>query len=372
MELKTTPLHSRHVALGARMAAFAGFDMPISYDAKTGGMLKEHLAVRSAVGMFDVCHMGEFWVTGREATKFLSWACTRTLVGVENGRAVYCMLLQKDGGIVDDIIVYKLNDETYWVVVNASNMEKDFAHLSALATSFDVTLKNVSDATGLIAIQGPQAVQIAQQLFPEAVSLKYYRFMKNERGWIIARTGYTGEDGFEIFLPSAETPALWDALAAKGVMPIGLGARDTLRLEVGFSLYGHELSDTLRPSETYSAFAFDAAHTCHGAEAARAPARYLPIALIGATPKPMRAEEKILWNGQIVGSLTSGSVSPARKLGIGLGLIEVEKVPPTLPESAVFMLESGGKSREAVLTKTPFVSTPRVKGATKAAEKKFA
>jgi aminomethyltransferase len=258
-----------------------------------------------------------------------------------------------------------LNAETYWVVVNAANINKDFNHLKAQTGNFKVTLEDVSPETGLLALQGPRAVEVARKLFPEALDLKYYRFLKNDAGWIIARTGYTGEDGFEIFLPSKDAARLWESFEREDVWPIGLGARDTLRLEVGFSLYGHELSDELFPLETFSAFAVDRDHRFLGAEKALQKPRYLPIALVGSTPKPMRADETILWEGVRVGKLTSGSTAPLLRQGIGLGLVDAAKVPNPLPKDAVFLLESGGKSREAVLTKTPFVSTARVKGADK-------
>ncbi len=361
MELKKTCLHLKHLELKARMAEFAGYDMPISYDAKTGGMLKEHLAVRQHMGMFDVSHMGEFWVTGPDASPFLSYATTRPTENLADGRAQYCMLLTEQGTIVDDIIIYKYSPTQYWVVVNASNIEKDFRHLSRLASQFKVELKNVSSETALIAIQGPKAADLIKKLIPETAPLKYYSFLETPQKWIVARTGYTGEDGFEVFLPPHDALELWNTFEKNDVVPIGLGARDTLRLEVGFSLYGHELSENLHPNETFSAFAADQ-HTPHfGATASRVPPRHLAVAIETKTPKPIRAEEALFLEGKRLGWVTSGSISPLKKVGIGLALIDIKALNQPLAKDAIFMLESGGKQREAVRTELPFVSTPRVK-----------
>ena len=367
--LKKTPLHERHLELKARMAPFAGYDMPISYDSTSGGMMKEHLAVRKDVGIFDVSHMGEFWVRGKEATAYLTKICTRPFENLIDLKAQYCLLLKEDGTIVDDIIVYKFDAETYWVVVNASNIKKDFDHMKALKSGFQVTLENVSELTALIAIQGPKAVKVIEDIFPPALGLKYYGFYQPKSGWIVGRTGYTGEDGFEIFLPAEEALDFWLLLEKKGALPIGLGARDTLRLEVGFPLYGHELSEQLRPMETFSAFATNLNSNFVGVEKARLTPRYKAVAVQSQTPKPMRVEESLFWNGKRVGWLTSGSTSPIKKIGIGLALIDLSQINIPLEPGFIFMLESGGKQREAVLTATPFVITARVQGAKKSLKK---
>jgi aminomethyltransferase len=361
MTFKKTPLYPKHLELKARMAEFAGYEMPISYDERSGGMLKEHLAVRQHMGIFDVCHMGEFWVKGKEATRFLSSACTRRFDTVEAGRAQYCLLTNERAGIIDDIIVYKFDAEKYWVVVNASNIAKDFAHLQRLAQKFDVSLEDVSETTGLLAIQGPKAAALISKILPGAEKLKYYSFLKNDRDWLVARTGYTGEDGFEIFLPAKQALTLWNEFETNDAVPIGLGARDTLRLEVGFPLYGHELTEELKPMETFSAFAVDLKNDFVGASEARKAPRYLPIALETRNPKPLRAEEKIFVGSQQVGWITSGSMSPVRRTGMALALVELDKLqsPPT--NDMIFLLDSAGKPREAVRTEAPFVETPRVK-----------
>ncbi len=362
MDLKKTPLHDYHVKSGARMAPFAGYDMPISYDPVTGGMLKEHLAVRNTAGIFDVSHMGEFWVTGPEATEFLNFACTRGFSALAESRAQYCLLLNEGGTIVDDIIVYKFSPQKYWVVVNASNIEKDFNHLKTLATKFRVELVDVSPKTALIALQGPKSLEIMKALYPDALALKYYNFYQPKAEWIVARTGYTGEDGFEVFLPSHEARSLWDACLKLGAQPIGLGARDTLRLEVGFPLYGHELSDQLTPPETCASFACDLTRDFHGAAAAKRVPKFRPVALSVQNSKPFRADERLFLDGKDVGWITSGSVSPIKKTGMALALVEVAKLPPSNPNPKVFVLETGGKQREAFVQDLPFVATARVKG----------
>lgn len=343
------------------MAEFAGYDMPISYDAVSGGMLKEHLAVREHIGMFDVSHMGEFWVKGPQASAFLTYATTRPTEGLASGRAQYCLLLNQSGGIIDDIIIYKFSNEKYWVVVNASNIQKDFEHLQRISKNFKVDLQNVSDPTALIAVQGPEAAPLFERLIPETKGLKYYSFVETSKSWIVAHTGYTGEDGFEVFLPVSEAAAFWDLLRSHQVLPIGLGARDTLRLEVGFSLYGHELTEDLRPNETFSAFAMSTEHEFMGKSEAVKPPRFLPVAIETRTPKPLRAGESLLVGNKKVGWLTSGSISPARKIGIGLGLVDLSLLDQKPTEDMIFVLESAGKQREAVRTDTPFLSTPRVK-----------
>ena len=370
MELLRTPLYERHIALHARMAPFAGYDMPISYDSPAGGMLKEHLAVRQEVGMFDVSHMGEFWIRGSEATAFLSYLCTRSFEKLADGRAQYCLLLNEQGTIIDDIIVYRFNAETYWMVVNASNIDKDFNHVKKTASGFKVEVENVSASTALIALQGPKAVEIISKFLPEAPQLKYYHFGVSKKQWIYGRTGYTGEDGFEIFLPPSDALELWVSFEKMGILPIGLGARDTLRLEVGFPLYGHELSDQLLPLETFSAFAVDLTKNFLGAEKARAKPRHKPVALVGSNPKPMRADESVYWGDKKVGIVTSGSTSPIKKLGIALALIDATACE-TVKNGDIFMLESAGKQREAVVTTLPFVATSRVKGSKPAATKVF-
>lgn len=351
--LKKTPFYEIHKNLNAKMVPFAGYEMPIQYET---GMLKEHLAVRERAGLFDVSHMGEFWVTGRDAAKFLSRCTTRDAESLAVGKAQYCLLPNHDGGLIDDIIIYRVDRERFWVVVNASNILPDWQHLVRVSKEFSVELLDVSDSTCLVALQGPLAAAIIKQDYPEAEALKYYHFLTTADGLIVARTGYTGEDGFEVFGPAEPLRSLWGKWQAAGALPIGLGARDTLRLEVGFALYGHELSATLLPQETVSAFAVQKGHACIGSQAFLNAPRYRPIAVQGASPKPLRADETLWINGELAGRITSGSTSPALKLGIGLALVETRFF-----DSKTFLLESGAKQREVVKVTAPFVETRRVK-----------
>jgi len=342
------------------MAEFAGYEMPISYDPLSGGMKSEHLKVRQASGMFDVSHMGEFRISGPQAAEFLSWVCTRPVQGLALGRAQYALLLNSAGGIVDDVIVYKIAASEFFMVVNASNIEKDFAHLQKLTAGFDVRLVNESEKWALIAIQGPEAMNILSRRYKELDQIKYYSF-RVESDCILSHTGYTGEDGLEIFLPPSKAPELWDWLFKAGVCPIGLGARDTLRLEVGFPLYGHELTDELFPSETMAAFAFDKAGRFYGKDRQPLHPRQQAICLLGDSPKPFRAGEKIFFEGQGAGELTSGSYSPILKRGMAVGLVAAALDLKNRPDGFIVEVESGGKLRQARLTTGPFVETSRVK-----------
>lgn len=248
--LLITPLHASHVALGAKMSPFAGFDMPIQYSS----ILNEHEAVRTAVGMFDVSHMGEIFVSGPDAERYVNHVFTN-FAPTEPGKIVYGMLLKEDGGTVDDLLVYReAEPQHYLLVVNAANIAKDFAHLKAHAGGFDVKIDNQSEYWGQIALQGPGAEKIAVEVLGEtkAPSLGFYEFYDSSRGgkrMIVSRTGYTGEDGFELYASPEATVELWNTLLKAGVVPCGLGCRDTLRFEAGLPLYGDELSDQISPVE---------------------------------------------------------------------------------------------------------------------------
>ncbi len=359
--MKKTILHDWHVRSGARMAEFAGYDMPISYDSITGGMKNEHLHVRSKAGMFDVSHMGEFRIKGPGAVAFLNLACTRPVDALAVGRAQYALLLNASGGIVDDIIVYRIAEQEFFMVVNAANIAKDFGHLSSVKSGFDCELTDESESWALIAVQGPTAISTLSKRFSKIEELKYYGF-RAESDLILSRTGYTGEDGLEIFLRPNKALELWEWLAAEGVWPIGLGARDSLRLEVCFPLYGHELSDGLFPGETLASFAVSKkAPSFLGANKQPTTLKSQPICLLGESPKPMRAGEKIYLNDQLVGEITSGSYSPILKKGMGVGLVSATLDLSRADDGFIWLIESGGKKREATKVEAPFVETSRVK-----------
>ncbi len=248
-QLKKTCLHDRHVELGAKMSPFAGFDMPIQYS----GIIDEHKAVREHVGMFDVSHMGEVFVSGKDAERFVNHIFTNDVRGMADGKVLYGMMLYPDGGTVDDLLVYKeYAPEHYLLVINAANIDKDFAWMQENAAGYDVVLENASEAWGQIAVQGPEAEKAVVEVlgFADAAGLGFYEF-KDEcvdgRRVILSRTGYTGEDGFEVYASPELTVKFWDRLLAAGVKPCALGCRDTLRFEAGRPLYGDELSAEISP-----------------------------------------------------------------------------------------------------------------------------
>lgn len=254
--IKTTCLHDKHLALGAKMSPFAGFDMPIQYSSIT----EEHNAVRKAVGVFDVSHMGEIFVTGPDAKAFVNHVFTNDVTNLEEGKILYGMMCYPDGGVVDDLLVYKeFEDNSYLLVVNAANIGKDEEWLLKNAEGFDVKIDNQSDFWGQLAIQGPGAEDEVVSLLGldgteaevEIRNLKFYTYAdaEDDKGnrVIISRTGYTGEDGYEIYATPENIVYLWDELLADGVAPCGLGCRDTLRFEAGLPLYGDELSAEISP-----------------------------------------------------------------------------------------------------------------------------
>lgn len=246
---KKTPLYETHVAMGAKMVDFAGWDMPVQYK----GLKEEHLHTRNHIGAFDVSHMGEIWVSGPKALETLQWTTTNNVAKLKKGEAHYSLFPNEKGGIVDDVIVYCMEPGTeYLLCVNASNADKDFAFLQKNNKGAD--LKNVSNDWGQIAIQGPQAMELMSEMIgPEILNLPKFNFTEwnfNGSKCFVARTGYTGEDGVEIFVPAAKAAELWQTLFKKGgvrIQPIGLGARDTLRLEKKLSLYGQEITDDTNP-----------------------------------------------------------------------------------------------------------------------------
>ena len=247
---KRTCLYDSHVKLGAQISPFGGFDMPIQYK----GIVEEHNAVREACGMFDVSHMGEVAVTGPEAERFVNYIFTNDLTGAPTGKCYYGMMLHPSGGTVDDLIVYNRGDNDFFLVINAANIDKDVAWITSHATGFDVKIDHQSDLYGEIAIQGPKAESIIiEELNLPVADLEFYSFSTYEYNGdqiIISRTGYTGEDGFEIYASNATTQKIWDTLISTGrVEPCGLGCRDTLRFEVGLPLYGDELADDITPIE---------------------------------------------------------------------------------------------------------------------------
>lgn len=249
-ELRRTCLYDKHVALGAQMSPFGGFDMPIQY----AGIVEEHNAVRNACGVFDVSHMGEVTVKGPEAEKYVNHIFSNNVTGLADGGILYGMMLNPQGGVVDDLLVYKRGDNDFLLVINASNIAKDVAWIESQAEGYDVEIKNISDEIGEIAVQGPEAETALENILDiRCKELTFYTFTETTyegKHILVSRTGYTGEDGFEIYSDHDTIRNLWDKLIASGkVAPCGLGCRDTLRFEVGLPLYGDELADDITPVE---------------------------------------------------------------------------------------------------------------------------
>ena len=250
MENKRTCLYDKHVALGALISPFGGFDMPIQYT----GIVDEHNAVRQACGIFDVSHMGEVLVTGPQSEKFVNYIFTNDIAGAPDGKIFYGMMCHPTGGVVDDLLVYRMGAERFFLVINASNIDKDVAWIMEHAKDFDVTVENQSEKYGEVAVQGPKTEEIVERILGiQCSDLAFYTCKEvevNGETIIISRTGYTGEDGFEIYASHAFTNEVWDKLVGSGeVKPCGLGCRDTLRFEVGLPLYGDELTDEITPLE---------------------------------------------------------------------------------------------------------------------------
>lgn len=248
-QIKTTCLHDIHVAQGALMSPFAGFDMPIEY----AGIVEEHNAVRNKVGVFDVSHMGEVLITGADAQKFVNHIFTNDVSKLDDGAILYGMMLYPNGGVVDDLLVYRRKADEYFLVINAGNIDKDVAWIMENANGYDVTIDHQSEYYGELAVQGPDADKtLSEVLGIDASALGFYTFMdldKDGEVMVVSRTGYTGEDGFEIYASHDATVRFWKKLMEAGVEPCGLGCRDTLRFEAGLPLYGDELTDEITPVE---------------------------------------------------------------------------------------------------------------------------
>jgi aminomethyltransferase len=333
--LKRTPLFDIHRELGARLVEFGGWEMPVQYTS----IIEEHRAVRQRAGLFDVSHMGEFRVEGPNALEFLQGMVPNDVARLATNQAQYTQILRPDGGTLDDLIIYRLGDQRYMVVVNASTTAKDWAWFSQHAAGrAGLTLANVSDETGLMAVQGPRAQTILQPLTSTPLdAIKYYHCERGEVAGIpavISRTGYTGEDGFELYCASADTPRLWRAVMSAGephgLLPAGLGARDTLRLEAGYCLYGHELTEEITPLEAGLGWTvkLDKGADFVGREAlAREKQEGLRRKLVGVELRERgvpRAGYAILRVGQPIGELTSGTHCPTLDRAVGLGYVPRE------------------------------------------------
>ncbi len=354
--LKRTPLHDIHAALGAKIVPFAGYEMPVQYPS---GISAEHKAVREGVGMFDVSHMGEFWVTGDRAVDFVNHVTTNNVAALVVGQAHYTTILNERGTIEDDALVYRFADRIM-MVVNASNAAKDFAHIAAHAGRFGVTLRDASDEMSLLAIQGPKAEAVLQTLTKtDLKTIAHSHFAEGELAGhpaIISRTGYTGEDGFELYIQNEVAAPIWTAVMATGqVTPAGLGARDTLRLEMGMALYGNDIDDTVTPLEANLAWLVKLPKGDFVGRSVLVAQKEkgVPKKLVGFTMGERnfpRHGYPVFHDGAPSGVVCSGTMSPT--LGIPIGTCYLPAA--AAKEGTAFEVEIRGKRVPATVVKPPF------------------
>ena len=328
--MKNTALTSTHETLGAKMVPFAGYNMPVQYE----GVNIEHETVRNRVGVFDVSHMGEFLIEGPNALELIQKVTSNDASKLTVGKAQYSCMPNETGGIVDDLIVYRVKEETYLLVVNASNIEKDWNWISA-NNNVDAEMRDISENYSLLAIQGPKAVEAMQSLSSHDLSeIKFYNFIVGDFAGIdhaiISATGYTGSGGFEIYCKNNEVKQVWDKVfeagAEYGIKPIGLAARDTLRLEMGYCLYGNDIDDTTSPIEAGLGWITKFSKEFINSEALedqkrRGPERKLVAFEMDERGIPRQGYDIVDSNGQIIGNVTSGTMSPSLGKGIGLGYV---------------------------------------------------
>ncbi len=352
-----TPLHDVHIALGAKMVPFAGFEMPVQYPA---GITAEHKSVRENVGLFDVSHMGEFMIRGAQAIDFANYVTTNDVAALSVGQAQYSTILNEGGTIVDDCLIYRFPDHLM-MVVNASNKDKDLAHISAYMDRFDCSIEDVSERIALLALQGPRAQEVMARFTDVNLDdIAYYHFqvatVAGVPDVILSRTGYTGEDGFELYFDASRAVEIWNALMSDGsVAPAGLGARDTLRLEMGMALYGNDIDDGTTPYEAGLGWLVKLKKGDFvGKEALeRQKAAGIPRKLIGFT-MPDRAFPRhgypVSCNGAASGEVRSGTMSPTLGIAIGTAYLPLALAK----EGTEFEVEIRGKRLPAVVQKMPF------------------
>ncbi len=355
-DLAHTPLWDEHIALGGKLVPFAGFEMPVQYKA---GALKEYQTVRTGeAGLFDISHMGQVRISGTDSLAFLQYVTTNDVSKLVHGQVQYSALLNEQGTFIDDITIYKISDTEYYLCINASNRFKDVAHLQAEAIHFNVTVADESDATTLLALQGAKAQATLQPLVDiDLESIGYYRFAQTEVNGvqgIISRTGYTGEDGFEIYIPNSIAVDVWRRLLNNGAEPIGLAARDMLRTEMGYALYGHEISDAVTPVEARlmwitkldkSDFIGKAA-----VQARKMAGKKLRLIALKLTGRGIPREHyQVLVDGVPSGEITSGMFSPMA------GGVALAYVKPEHADTGGLSVVIRGKAVPAERTTTPFV-----------------
>jgi aminomethyltransferase len=360
--MKRTLFYPIHQQLGAKIVEFGGYEMPVMYSS----IIEEHKAVRERVGVFDVSHMGEFEISGKDALALVQRVTVNDAQRVESGRAQYSAMCYSDGGIVDDLLVYNLGDR-FMMVVNAANIVKDFDWITSNSGGLDVELVDKSDKISLLAIQGPKSLEVLQKLTSANLSaISYYSFIRETLAgvnMIISRTGYTGEVGFEIYFESSASTAqnVWNTIMDAGrdfdIQPIGLGARDTLRLEMGYCLYGNDIDSSTNPLEANLGWItkLDKGNFIGRDALLQAKARGLKRKLVGFILSDGKAFPRhgydILCNGSSVGNVTSGTVSPMLEKGIGLGYVEEQLSSVGTP----LKITIRSKEADAQVVKLPFI-----------------
>jgi aminomethyltransferase len=360
MELKYIPLNDLHAKLGGKMVPFAGYNMPVRYSSD----IEEHMTVRKGVGVFDVSHMGEFTIKGPNALDLIQRVTSNDASKLVNGQAQYSCLPNENGGIVDDLIVYKIKDNDYLIVVNASNIEKDWNWISKFNTN-GAEMKNISDTITLFAVQGPKAGATLQKLTKaDLSSIKYYHFAIAEFAGmpnvLISNTGYTGAGGFEIYVDNKYAETVWNKIFEAGkefeIKPIGLGARDTLRLEMGFCLYGNDIDDTTSPLEAglgwITKFTKDFTNSDNLKKQKEAGVKKKLVGFKMIDKGIPRHDYQLKDDkGNVIGKVTSGTMSPILGVGVGLGYVTTEL---SSPGSEIFV-DIRGKAIKAQVSKLPLI-----------------
>ena len=356
MSAKKTPLYDRHIELGGNVMNFGGYLLPTQYS----GIKQEHNTVRSKAGLFDVSHMGEFIVSGPNAESFLNKMTVNDVTSLSVGQAQYSAMCTKNGSIVDDLLVYKKEND-FMLVVNASNLEKDLNWLNSHKTD-DMSIEDISDQTGLVAVQGPRSRDILQTLTDTNLSnIQFYHFTEGKVSGmeaIIARTGYTGELGFEIYASSDDIGEIWDAVmdagADKGLSPAGLGCRDTLRMEMKFALYGNDIDETTNPLEAGLGWITRLGKDDFMGKKALLEAKANVTRRLVCLEMTERAIPRqgcpILMNDESVGIITSGTMSPSLETGIGIGYVDL----PFDRSGTELVVDIRGKMKVAIVVKPPF------------------
>ena len=364
MDEKKTPLYDRHLQMGGRMVDFGGYALPVQYE----GVLREHAAVRTSAGLFDVSHMGEVRVEGPKVFAFVQHLVTNDLTGMSDGQVRYSPMCREDGGTVDDLLVYRQAPDRYLLVVNAANRQKDFAFMKA-HNPMRADISDISDGIAQLALQGPAAQAIMSKVADESLLPRdYYTFADDVPvagiRCLLSRTGYTGEDGYELYCRADDGPALWDALMAaggsEGICPCGLGARDTLRLEAAMPLYGHELSESITPLEAGLGFFvkldkddFIGREALLRQKLEGIPRRRTGIVL---TDRGIAREgARVFRNGEEVGVVTSGTQSPTLRKAIAMAMV----TPSCRKSGRNVEVEVRGRMLKALTVKLPFYQRPR-------------